>query len=357
MALLSLLALGGGLMADPVLAQTTRPSTQPADKADVTATPLPLAGPATRPGSPILNSARTPRSVDELLEIQTAVERVVDEAMPATVGLTIDNSQGSGVIVNSTGLILTAAHVSGEAGQPVLVHLSTGKTVNGRTLGLNKNTDAGLIQITDPGPYPFVLLGSSAKLKNGQWVVALGHPGGYRKDRPAVVRVGRLLSVTNAMLRSDTTLVGGDSGGPLFDLEGHVIGIHSRIGESVETNLHVAVDRFAADWKRMLAGDSWGGRELFRVSRGPVIGVQCSNTPGRAGVSVDALVDGQPAAVAGVKVGDVIVAIDGDKVATFDDLLAQMERRKVGQEIVVHVLRNGQPLTFTMRTVPRKLTQ
>src|SRR5205807_4246056 len=95
------------------------------------------------------------------------------------------------------------------------------------------------------------------------WCVVTGHPGGFRPGRSPVVRVGRILELNltspRAYLRTDCTLVGGDSGGPLFDMHGRVIGIHSRIGGSITANLHVPVDTYRETWDRLVKGERWGG--------------------------------------------------------------------------------------------------
>src|SRR5436309_3002247 len=94
--------------------------------------------------------------------------------------------------------------------QMTLRHLSR------RTAG----TDAGMVKITDKGPndgkWPALPLGKSGDLKKGQWVVSLGHPGGPKEGRPPVARLGRVENVNKDIVRSNCTLVGGDSGGPLF---------------------------------------------------------------------------------------------------------------------------------------------
>ena len=154
-------------------------------------------------------------------------------ALPATVGLNVQDGQGSGVIVSKDGYVLTAGHVSGAPGTRVTVVLSNGTMVRAQALGANNGIDSGMVKITTPGEYPFVPLGSTMNLVAGQWVVALGHPGGYQVSRPPVLRLGRILTVRGGprgAVGTDCPLINGDSGGPLFDLDGRLIGINSRIG-------------------------------------------------------------------------------------------------------------------------------
>lgn len=102
--------------------------------------------------------------------------------------------------------------------------------------------------------FDYLDLGLSGELKRGQWVMAIGHPGGIDQKRGLVMRVGRILSSESDKLQTDCTLVGGDSGGPLIDMAGNVVGIHSRIGSNLTDNLHVPVDAFSEKWDRLDQG-------------------------------------------------------------------------------------------------------
>src|SRR5262249_4820106 len=136
--------------------------------------------------------------------------------------------------------------------------LENGKEVEGKTLGWHKSADAGLIKITTKGKYPAVDMGDSAKVKDGDWILTVGHPGGYKRGRTPVVRLGRVLGADETFFQTDTPLVGGDSGGPLFDMHGKVIGIHSWISQEIEQNMHVRVNVYRDDWDDLVASKSWG---------------------------------------------------------------------------------------------------
>ncbi len=123
------------------------------------------------------------------------------------------------------------------------------------------------MKITDPGKWPTAPMGHSASLRPGAWCLAIGHPLGYRPGRPPVVRVGRIVEMSNDLIRTDCPLVGGDSGGPLLDLEGNVIGINSRIANPADVNLHVPVDIFRDNWDRLLKTESWTHAPPNRPSR------------------------------------------------------------------------------------------
>src|SRR5262249_1778852 len=158
-------------------------------------------------------------------------------------------------------------------------------------------------QITDEGEWPFVDLGKSEDLKPGQWCIACGHPGGYKKDRPPVVRLGRVLETSRSVIVTDCTLGGGDSGGPLFDLDGKVIGIHSRIGGPITANAHVPVDTYRSTWDRLVKSEVW---------RGAWLGVH-GDYDTKDCVVAD-VVASSPADKAGLKAEDVILRFDGQAV-------------------------------------------
>lgn len=200
-----------------------------------------------------------PENVEDLRAIEKRVQAVVAKVTPAVVGVRVGAAQGSGVIIDKDGTVLTAGHVSGQPGRDAQIILPDGRKLKAKTLGQNKGIDSGMLKITDEGAWPAVELGKSAEVKPGQWVVAIGHPGGYRSNRTPVVRVGRVLTANKLLIRTDCTLVGGDSGGPLFDMEGRVIGIHSRIGGAITENVHVPVDTYRETYAKLAKGESWGG--------------------------------------------------------------------------------------------------
>ncbi len=207
-------------------------------------------------------AVEVPKDVAGLKAIEEQVKKVVAKVLSCTVGVQVGSARGSGVIVTKDGYVMTAGHVVGKPGQKVTFFFADGKTAKGTTLGMHKTTDSGLMKITDKnitdkGEWPFVEMGKSADLKEGAWAVASGHPLGYQPGRPPVIRLGRILRVRDTVIQTDCPLVAGDSGGPLFDLNGKVIGINSRIGGSTSMNFHVAVDVYHEFWDRLVKSESW----------------------------------------------------------------------------------------------------
>jgi serine protease Do len=119
-----------------------------------------------------------------------------------------------------------------------------GRKAHGKTVEVDNENDLGLMRITDAGPWPQVPLGDLAGTRAGDWVLALGHPGGFDLRRSLVVRLGRIIRFDGEVVQSDCTISGGDSGGPLFDMHGRVIAIHSAISRSVAENFHVPVSAY-----------------------------------------------------------------------------------------------------------------
>ena len=271
----------------------------------------------------------------------SAVSRKV---LPATVALLSERtgSSGSGVIVAADGLILTAAHVV-QGAESMLVVFPDGKQVQGKVLGANYSRDSAMVRIQDEGRWPFVDLGASKPLDAGDWVVALGHSAGFDPARTPPVRFGRVISKgPGNFLTTDCTLIGGDSGGPLFDLDGRLVAIHSSIGESLANNNHAGIDGFREDWERMQAGETWGQLSLnpFANPEMPVLGIGMAMRRGLRGVIVENVVQGSPAAAAGVRSGDLITSLDGSPVGDGGELLQLLAKRQAGDRVKLGLRRD-----------------
>lgn len=328
-----------------------KPSVASAGRAQDGATYVALAS-----GLQSVFAGREPSSLQELRALELQQSKVAQSIERVTVNVQQGSAQGSGVIITADGYVLTAAHVAGGKDRDATVILNDGTQLRARTLGMNRDKDAGLLKIEDSrfGPWPYASIGRSSDLRVGQWCIASGHPGGWKPDRGAVIRVGRVLKISRSRedkdahtLFTDCALIGGDSGGPLFTLEGKLVGIHSRIGANVEDNMHVPVDVFATDWDRMVSRDVWGMLPGYQ----PVIGVggtQDDERPLIASLAADG-----PALKAGIEVGDLILACDGVDIATFAELRERVEESMPGDVIVLKVQRNDQvlqiPVTIGVR--------
>jgi serine protease Do len=287
-------------------------------------------------------------NVKSFKELQKLDRQIVDmskRAQPATVCLVSMDGRGSGsgVVVSEDGLILTAAHVTSSMPNGVIVIFPDGTRKAGEILGADYDRDASMVQITDEGKYPFVSTGQSNGLQRNQWTVALGHSGGFDPTRKPPVRLGRVLANTDFVV-TDTAVVGGDSGGPLFDVEGRVIGIHSNIGMTLSENRHVPIEVYLSQWEKLKEGKTSGRRfnsnpQPVQSPDRPMLGVQLG--AGEGGVLVTEVVPNSPAEKAGLKGGDLIIKVNGKEVSEPDGLIRLVGEFKAGDEISFVFRRNG----------------
>ncbi|MDA0767317.1 MAG: trypsin-like peptidase domain-containing protein [Verrucomicrobia bacterium] len=252
---------------------------------------------------------------------------------------------GSGVIVSEDGLILTAAHVLAAMTDEVIVIFPDGSRKEAKPLGADFDRDAAMVQITEEGIYPHVELGESAGLQRNQWCVAMGHPGGFDPMRTPPLRLGRVLRA-GEFLVTDCAVVGGDSGGPLFDARGRVVGIHSNIGASLSENRHVPVDVFSGQWESLKEGKRSGrkfaGKSAPLNPDRPVMGVQLGEPSDDGGVVVEGVMEGSPAATAGLEEDDVITAVNRKKAVSAEQLIELVGRFAPGDTVKIAYRRDGE---------------
>ena len=302
-----------------------------------------LAFTVTHGASPTLDK-KTPGDTNDLLAIQKKVLAIRDRIRVATVAVKMGRGAGSGVIVSKEGLVLTAGHVSGKPGQKFKVILSDGREFDGVALGNSKKTDSGMIQINKPKDLPVADYVGPGQPEVGQWCMAVGNMGGWDDKRGAVFRLGRVISVSRNTIRTDCKLLGGDSGGPLFDLDGKVIGIHSRISSAPDQNYHVAMIAFHDDWDGLKASKTI---EPVSESERGYLGINFSSDP--KGVRVTRVGEDTSAAKAGLKSGDIITHFNGKKLYSGSGVRDLIEKTKVGDKINVKVEREGKILEMTIK--------
>jgi serine protease Do len=296
-----------------------------------------------REEAPLAFRKSSPSSLEDLKTMELHVERLVARVSPAVVAVQVGRGAGSGVVVTADGLVLCAAHVCGEPGLTVRFTFPDGRTAQGKTLGANHEMDSGLMKITDPGPWPHIDLANPGSLRQGDWVLALGHPGGFDPERAVVARLGRVIRL-GALLQTDCTLMSGDSGGPLFDMTGHVVAIHSRISEATSENFHVPVETYIDTWPRLMKGELWGDQV---ASARPTIGVRAVDAPG--GCRLESVNNDGPAWKAGLKVGDLVRRIEDEEVTGADFLVRCIRRSSPGDVIKLVVARNGTDLPVQVK--------
>ena len=288
-----------------------------------------------------------------LLQLQSRTQKIIAQSAPAVVAI---GETGSGVIVNSQGLILTASHVTRFANRRVPVVFSNGRIVQGVTLGSNIASDTGAIQLLSPGPFPFISVEDSKDARPGTWCIAMGYPLSFPRGRPAAGRLGRILERgENGKLISDCTIMGGDSGGPLLNLEGDVIAISSSVKLGADQNLYIPSEQFVKDWKNIaqLIDKTGMNARVQPTQNSPGGSVKAPNQiTGKAYLGINAETDqsivriravhrDSPAEFAGVKANDVIVELDSKPISSFAQIVEHLKTRKPGDRLLVLVNRFG----------------
>lgn len=298
-----------------------------------------------------------------LVEMEERVVAAAEKALAASVGLKIRENRtegdGSGVIVSPDGYVLTVAHNFTEPGTPITVYFPDGRQMQGIGLGRNERGDYALAKIIGEGPFPFVDIGDSDGLERNELCVMLGHAGGIVDDRPPVVRVGTFTRrIRGYWLRSECAMMPGDSGGALFDLDGNVVGINSYIEEQVDANFHVPVSRFADEWDRLVAGESWNWTRDSRRARGRdfeeggSLGLALAQDDGA--VVVEDVIEAYRADEAGIEEGDRILRVNGNRATTLARYWSALHARdsagraEMDEEFTLTVERDGETLEIVV---------
>lgn len=288
------------------------------------------------------NEAKSPATQQDLLAIQNALMESSQSARKATVSIAIGEGFGSGVIISPDGLILTAAHVTAAVDKELTVIMNDGTRHKAVSMGLISNTDAAMMRITDKGQYPYVEMNKDNDYKLGHWVFALGHSGGFDKDRGPVLRLGRIVKDSETTVHTDCKVIGGDSGGPLFDMEGRLIAIHSRVSATMEQNMHVPMREYTKNWENLKTNKFIGDGPFAKrpVKGSGFIGIGTTDTDD--GLLVGKVGKDSPAEKAGIKAGDIVLALNGKDVAdkaTFKSMLKEMAE---GDKVELKIFRKGE---------------
>jgi|tagenome__1003787_1003787.scaffolds.fasta_scaffold20935510_2 putative serine protease PepD len=301
---------------------------------------------------------------------ETSVEAVVDKVLPAVVNVVTDLGEGTGFVVRQDGIIVTNYHVVEGASQiKVLSSDEDPKSYPARVIGSDVEADLAVLEI-DAEDLPTVALGSSDDLKLGQDVVAIGYAlglqGGPSVTSGIVSSLTRHITVNDPncaecqqqgqrtygqVIQTDAAINPGNSGGPLVDLAGNVVGINTA-GNSTAENVGFAIQIDAA---KPVIFDSAEHPDAPVAFMG-VGGADASdpqfqfqfNPSTTQGAGIFDVVDGSPAADAGVQVGDVIVGFDGQTIANGDDLRDEIRSHDPGDEVPVEIVRGDQHLTVTV---------
>ena len=336
------LAVGGGAGAAIYAASSGGTSTaQPATTTVVTAQP-----------------ASATRTVSTLTQLYKNVT-------PGVVDITVTSSssdgfgfggqqqtqaEGSGIVYDAKGHILTNAHVV-DGAKSITVRFQSGKTAKATLVGIDAGTDIAVIKVdVDASLLHPLTLGSSASVQPGEEVIAIGSPFGLAGTMTSgiVSAVDRTIQAPNnysisGAIQTDAPINHGNSGGPLLDSSGDVIGVNAQIESDSGGNDGVGF-AIPIDAVKSVASTIVAGGKVQHA----YLGVKVGNTASGPGASVGTVVTGSPADKAGLKPGDVITAVDGKAVANADDLTAAVSTRAPGDKVTLTLRRDGTTQTVTV---------
>ena len=270
----------------------------------------------------------------------------------------VERGQGSGVIFDGQGLVLTNAHVV-ENTDRVMVGLPDGRRVSGEVVGQDPVTDLAVVKLQGGGLWPTAPLGDSDRLRVGDWAIAVGNPFGLENTVTLgiVSNLNRNVSQLGIqgkrldLIQTDAAINPGNSGGPLLNSAGEVVGINTLVRSGPGAGLGFAIPINRAKTIAL---------QLVNQGRAshPMVGIGLSTipapTPGGIvppGAVVRSVMPGGPGALAGLQVNDVIVAVAGQPVRNPAEVVTAIDRSGVGQPLVLNVQRQGKQLPVTVRPV------
>jgi len=264
---------------------------------------------------------------------------------------------GSGVIIRADGAIVTNAHLL-EGADEIVVTLEDGRKLDARIAGSDEKTDVALLQIDGVSDLPVAKLGDSARLRVGEWVLAIGNPFGLSETVTAgiVSAKARVLGAGpyDDFIQTDASINPGNSGGPLVDMNGEVVGINTVIFSDTGGNIGIGfaipidlVEHVVAELGehgRVVRG--WIGISIQQVTSDLAESFDLDKATGALVSRVFA--DG-PAAEAGMAVGDIVLEYDGKQVGSAHELPTLVADTEIGRAVEVRVLRGGEQKTLTIR--------
>ena len=299
------------------------------------------------------------QAVEKLSESVVSIEATVFARSRRFGGMIPVEGSGSGVIIDSVGHVITNNHVVDSA-DVVTVTLKDGRVFKGKVMGSDEATDIAIVELeTNERNLPHAILGDSEHLKVGQIALAIGNslglPGGPTVSLGLVSALGRPLPgadfIFEGFIQTDAAVNPGNSGGPLANLQGEIIGINSAIipyangmGFAIPINMvrHVANQilekgKVIRPWIGISAVDVNAS-----ISRRYDLGVD-------SGVMIIGVSRYSPADEAGLREGDVITMIDGHQTEKMKDLLSDLARLAVGSGIRLKIIRQGREIEISLR--------
>jgi serine protease Do len=263
--------------------------------------------------------------------------------------------EGSGVIVDGKGYILTNDHVVTGADK-ITIRLFDGKELKGTVQGADPKTDLAVVHV-EAKDLPVATLGDSDKLQVGEWAIAIGSPFGLEETVTVGVisakgRTGLGTGTYEDFIQTDASINPGNSGGPLVNIEGDVIGINAMIispgqgiGFAIPINLAKSIMAELIKTGKVIR--PWVGIGLQDLT--PELR-KSFNVEQKEGALISQVYEGSPGEKAGLKAGDIIAQIDGKKIKDSQDVVREVLKRQIGQQILLEVIREGKRVEIPVTT-------
>ena len=265
-------------------------------------------------------------------------------------------AQGSGFVYDTSGHVITNAHVV-DGAESAKVRFADGKSYDATVVGVDASTDLAVLKVDAPASalHP-IGLADSSQVAVGDVVVAIGSPFGLENSVTAgiVSALGRSMQAPNGYtitgaIQTDAAINHGNSGGPLLDLDGKVVGVNAQIESESGGNDGVGF-AIPSSTVASIVGQIVDGGAVEHA----YLGVSVTEaTGGTAGAQLAQVRSGTPAAKAGLQAGDVVTAVDGDTVASAAALQSAIDAKKPGDRVIVDYLRNGERRTVTVTLATR----
>jgi serine protease Do len=270
--------------------------------------------------------------------------------------------EGSGVIVDAKGYILTNYHVVAGA-EKISIHLFDGRELKGTVRGTDSKTDLAVVHV-EAADLPGATLGDSDKLQVGEWAIAIGSPFGLEETVTVGVisakgRSGLGTGTYEDFIQTDASINPGNSGGPLVNIDGEVIGINAMIiqpgqgiGFAIPINLAKTIMVELIKTGKVIR--PWVGIGLQDITSDLI---KFFNLKEKAGALISQVYGGSPAEKAGLKAGDAVIEIDGVKVTNSQDVVREVLKKQVGQKVNFVILREGKrtEISLTTAQMPEKI--
>jgi serine protease Do len=266
-------------------------------------------------------------------------------------------SLGSGFIIDATGYIVTNNHVI-EGAEEITVRTQDNTEYKAKLIGHDPKTDLALLKIESPTPLPFVDWGDSDKARIGDWVIAIGNPFGLGGTVTAGIVSARQRDINagpyDDFIQTDAAINRGNSGGPMFDMDGKVIGINTAIFSPSGGSIGIGFALPASLAKGVIAQlrqfgharRGWLGVRIQSVTPELAEGLKM---PKPMGALIAAVTDGGPAAKAGIKQGDVVINFNGQEIGEMRHLPLIVAETPFDTSVPVTVLRQGKQINFQVK--------